>query len=96
MAIIYPALNYPALDGDIEVDILIIGGGLAGIACAYQLLGQGASLAILEGNTVLGGVTAHTTAKITSQHGLIYDKIKTTMGDELAQQYDDSNQWAVN
>ena len=69
-------LNYPALDGDIEVDILIIGGGLAGIACAYQLLGQGASLAILEGNTVLGGVTAHTTAKITSQHGLIYDKSK--------------------
>lgn len=88
-------LNYPALDGDIEVDILIIGGGLAGIACAYQLLGQGASLAILEGNTVLGGVTAHTTAKITSQHGLIYDKIKTTMGDELAQQYADANQWAI-
>ena len=41
------------------------------------------------------GVTAHTTAKITSQHGLIYDKVKTTMGGDLAQQYADANQWAI-
>jgi glycine/D-amino acid oxidase-like deaminating enzyme len=88
-------LKYPTLDEDIEVDVLIIGGGLAGITCAYQLLDQGLSLAILEGNTVLGGVTAHTTAKITSQHGLIYDKVKTTMGGDLAQQYADANQWAI-
>ncbi|HZJ56791.1 MAG TPA: FAD-dependent oxidoreductase [Clostridia bacterium] len=87
--------KYPALDGDIDVDILIIGGGLVGFACAYQLLGLTPSIAILEANTVFGGVTARTTAKITSQHGLIYNKIKTMMGKELAQQYADANQWAI-
>lgn len=87
--------NYPALERDIDVDILIIGGGFVGISCAYQLLNQGFKIAILEGNKILNGVTAHTTAKITSQHGLIYDKIKSQMSRELSQQYADANQHAI-
>ncbi len=89
------ATNYPTLDQDISVDILIIGGGYVGIACAYQLVKEGFKIAILEGNRILNGVTAYTTAKITSQHGLIYDKIQRQMGRELAQQYADANQHAI-
>ncbi|NLJ40317.1 MAG: FAD-dependent oxidoreductase [Clostridiales bacterium] len=87
--------KYRPLDTDIETDILIIGGGLAGLSCAFQLLNQGFQIAVLEGNRILNGTTGHTTAKVTSQHGLIYSKIQGQMGHELAQQYADANQWAI-
>lgn len=87
--------NYPTLNEDINVDILIVGGGFVGIACAYQLVKEGFKIAILEGNRILSGATGYTTAKITSQHELIYNKIETHMGRELAQQYADANQYAI-
>lgn len=87
--------DYPTLNEDIDVDILIIGGGFVGFACAYQLVDEGFKIAILEGNRILNGVTAHTTAKVTSQHGLIYSKIQNQMSKELAQQYADANQHAI-
>ena len=88
-------INYPTLNQDINIDILIVGGGFVGIACAYQLVKEGFKIAILEGNRILSGATGYTTAKITSQHELIYNKIETHMGRELAQQYADANQYAI-
>ncbi|SDG27599.1 hypothetical protein [Desulfosporosinus hippei] len=41
------------------------------------------------------GTTAHTTAKLISQHGLIYDQIKHQMGLEKAKQYADANETAI-
>lgn len=32
-----PTTDYPSLEEDIDVDIVIIGGGLVGISCAYLL-----------------------------------------------------------
>ncbi|MFY9593925.1 MAG: FAD-dependent oxidoreductase [Clostridiales bacterium] len=87
--------NYPTLNQDINVDILIVGGGFVGFACAYKLIEEGFKIAILEGNRILNGVTAYTTAKITSQHELIYKKLQKQMGIELAQQYADANQYAI-
>lgn len=87
--------NYPVLDKDIKVDIAMVGGGMAGISCGYQLRKEGFKIAILEGGRILQNTTGHTTAKITSQHDLIYDKIKTKMGSELAQQYATANETAI-
>ena len=87
--------NYPTLNEDINVDILIIGGGFVGISCAYQLLNEGFKIAIIEANKILQGTTGYTTAKVTSQHGLIYNKVQSEMGKELAQQYADANQNAI-
>lgn len=90
-----PNTSYPPLNSNISVDIAIIGGGMVGISTAYMLQNEGFKIAILEAGQILQGTTAHTTAKLTSQHSLIYDKIKTQMGNELAQQYADSNEKAI-
>lgn len=87
--------EYPVLNEDIEVDIAIIGGGMVGISTAYFLQNHGFRIAILEADRILQGTTAHTTAKITSQHGLIYNKIKSQLSDEFAKQYADANETAI-
>lgn len=87
--------NYPTLDKNIEVDIAIVGGGMVGILCAYQLQKEGFRIGILEAEGIVESTTAHTTAKLTSQHSLIYDKIKSQMGNELAEQYANANESAI-
>ena len=87
--------DYPALNEDIKVEIAIVGGGIVGITTAYMLKKQGINAAILEADHILQGTTGHTTAKITSQHELIYSKIKKQMGEEFAKQYADANETAI-
>ncbi len=87
--------NFPQLSEDISTDIAIIGGGMAGILCASLLSSEGLDVVILEAGRIAGGTTAHTTAKITSQHGLIYNKIKKQLGLDYAKQYADANETAI-
>ncbi|AOY75243.1 FAD-dependent oxidoreductase [Clostridium formicaceticum] len=87
--------DYPTLQEDLVVDVVIIGGGMTGITAATLLKKEGLKVAIIEADGILQGTTGHTTAKITSQHGLIYDKIKNQMGEEKARQYADANQSAI-
>ena len=79
--------GFPALDGDLSTDVLIIGGGMAGVLCAYLLHRAGVDYALVGAGTLCGGITRNTTAKITSQHGLIYDKLIRKFGVERAGQY---------
>lgn len=90
-----PSTNYSNLNEDIDVDLVIIGGGLAGINSAYLLQKEGLKTAILEAEGICQGATAYTTAKITSQHGLIYDKIQRKFGKELAGLYAEANESAI-
>lgn len=60
--------EFKSLDGDISTDVLIIGGGMAGILCAYMLQQAGVPYVLVEAETICGGITKNTTAKITSQH----------------------------
>lgn len=87
--------SFPALEGDIKTDVLIIGGGMAGILCAHFLQEQGVDYVLAEGREICSGVTKNTTAKITSQHGLIYQKIAKQRGMEMAAMYLGANQAAV-
>ncbi|MGI6586095.1 MAG: FAD-dependent oxidoreductase [Gracilibacteraceae bacterium] len=87
--------NYPALRNDIKVDVAIVGGGITGITSAYMLKKEGFNVAVIEADRIIQGTTGHTTAKITSQHGLIYNKIKNYMGEEKARQYADANETAI-
>lgn len=90
-----PVTKYPALMEDVKVDVAIIGGGITGISCAYELVQEGLKVAILESDRISQGTTGHTTAKITSQHGLIYNKIKNQISEEFAKQYADANEYAL-
>lgn len=87
--------DYPVLSEDIEVDVAIVGGGMVGITTGLLLKEAGLKVAILEADAILQGTTGHTTAKITSQHDLIYDKLKTQMGVEKAQMYASANETAI-
>ena len=55
------------LEGDIKTDVLIIGGGICGILCAYFLKQQGIDYILVEANSICSGITKNTTAKITSR-----------------------------
>lgn len=87
--------DFPALEGDLNTDVLIVGGGMAGILCAYFLQKKGVDYILAEGRTICGGVTKDTTAKITSQHGLLYDKLLEKTGRETAGKYLKANQMAL-
>ena len=87
--------EFKTLEDDIKTDVLIIGGGIAGILCAYFLKQAGVNYVLAEANKIGCGITKNTTAKITSQHGLIYDKLIKNVGIEKAKMYLESNQLAV-
>lgn len=87
--------DYPPLREDIDVDVAIVGGGMVGITAGYLLKKEGMKVAIIEADRILQGTTGHTTAKITSQHGLIYNKTVTNLGYEMAKQYADANEHAI-
>ena len=87
--------SFDTLKGDAKTDVLIIGGGLAGILCAYELKNRGIGCLLVEADKICSGITKNTTAKITSQHGFIYDKITKKFGVENAQKYLQANENAV-
>ena len=87
--------GFESLNGSIKTDVLIIGGGMAGILCAYMLHQAGVPYVLAEAQTVCSGITKNTTAKITSQHGLIYDKLIKKFGLERAKQYYNANEEAL-
>ncbi|MBQ3214541.1 MAG: FAD-dependent oxidoreductase [Oscillospiraceae bacterium] len=87
--------HFPPLKGNSHTDVLIIGGGIAGLLCAYQLQQAGINYILVEANTICSGITKNTTAKITAQHGLIYHKLIKQYGIEKARLYLDANQEAL-
>ena len=84
-----------ALEGDRSADVLVIGGGIAGVLCAYLLAEAGCRCVLVEGGQVGAGVTANTTAKVTAQHGLVYDRLIKKRGADAARLYFEANQAAV-
>ena len=87
--------NFPSLAKDISTDVLIIGGGITGILTAYMLSNSNLNITIVEADKMAMGVTANTTAKITSQHGLLYDYLLNSFDFETAKGYLDSNEEAI-
>ena len=87
--------SFSPLSQDTKTDVLIVGGGLAGLLCAYTLQQAGVDYLLVEADTICSGVTRNTTAKLTSQHGLIYDKLTKSFGVDAARAYYDTNEAAL-
>ncbi|MBE6054265.1 MAG: FAD-dependent oxidoreductase [Clostridium sartagoforme] len=78
-----------------EADVVIIGGGIAGILTAYMLKESNIKAVVLERKKILTGNTINTTAKITIQHNIIYEKLIKEFGKENAKRYALANKLAL-
>ncbi len=87
--------EFPKLEGDLKTDVLVIGGGICGLLCAYSLKQSGVDCALVEAERIAAGVTSGTTAKITALHGNIYSDLVTKYGLETAEKYYYVNQSAI-
>lgn len=90
------ASEFESLKGDIKTDVLIIGGGITGLLCAYMLKNAGVDCVLAEADEICSGITKNTTAKITYQHGLIYNEMINRFGADTARLYFEANQKALN
>ena len=89
-----PETHFPALNGDVSVDVAVLGGGITGIATAYLLKQAGLTVAVIEAGRIVKSVTGNTTAKITSLHNLIYDHLISQFGEEKARLFGEAQESA--
>lgn len=87
--------SFQRLEQDIKTEVLIVGGGIAGLLCAYFLQKAGVDYILAEAEQICNKVTEKTTAKITFQHGLIYNDLIRKFGLEKAKMYLNANQDAL-
>ncbi len=87
--------TFPPLSSNISTEVCIVGAGIAGITAAYKLAKEGMSVTVIEGSEIVSGTTGFTTAKVTVQHGVIYDSLIQTFGETKARQYYDANHYAL-
>ena len=89
-------LTYPSVREDMTTDTLIIGGGMTGLLCGHFLNRQGRDYILIEQNRIASHTTAGTTAKLTTQHGLIYSNLLRYQGKGIAEGYYLANKEALN
>ena len=88
--------KFKELDKNISTDICIVGAGIFGLTCGYYLTQKGFNVVILEKESEIASkTTGHTTAKITSQHNLIYKYLIDSLGVSEAKHYLYANQEAI-
>lgn len=87
--------RFPPLTEDTTVDVAVVGAGIAGLSAAWEAAESGRSVAVVEADRIAAGVSGHTTAKLSAQHGLVYDRLRRTRGAEGARLYARSQQEAV-
>lgn len=88
--------KFNKLEKDISTDVCIVGAGIFGLTCGYYLKKQGYNVVLLEKEKdIASKTTGHTTAKITSQHNLIYKYLIDSLGVSMAKQYLYANQEAI-
>ncbi len=87
--------KYPKLKNNLNVDTLIIGGGITGITSAYCLVNKGVKPILIEAENLCEGTTGNTTGKLTIQHNMIYGDILNKYGEAFAKQYANSQTSAL-
>ncbi|MEX0172974.1 FAD-dependent oxidoreductase [Streptomyces sp. LMG1-1-1.1] len=87
--------SFPSLAGAVEADAVVIGAGIAGLSTAWELSRAGLDVVVLEAGRLAGGVTGHTTGKLTALHTSVYDTLRTDHGDDAARLYATSQSAAL-
>jgi glycine/D-amino acid oxidase-like deaminating enzyme/nitrite reductase/ring-hydroxylating ferredoxin subunit len=89
------APEHPPLGSDLEVDVVVVGGGIVGLTAAWLLQQAGRRVALVEARRIGHQVTGRSTGKVTSQHGLIYGRLIKAFGEEGARIYAAANEAAI-
>lgn len=79
--------KYPVLNENKNVDILIIGGGITGINCLYNLKNNGLNAMLVEQNRICSSITFNSTGKLSFLQNDLLDKIRSKCGDKIASDY---------
>lgn len=87
--------SFPKLAEDLVTDVAIVGAGITGITAGYLLANAGYKVTLLEAGEIFAGTTGFTSAKISAQHGMIYDDLLKHFGEEQAKLYFQSNSEAM-
>ena len=88
-------LRLPALDGDLHVDVVIVGGGIAGLTIAYRLTKEGRRVAVVEDGEVGSGETGRTSAHLVSALDDRFTHLEELFGREDARIIARSHQQAI-
>lgn len=87
--------QFKKLNEDLEVDVLIIGGGMTGISTAYHLKDSNLKVCLVERNFIASGVSSRTTGKLTYLQNLIYSKLEDVYSFDVAKKYYESQKYAI-
>jgi glycine/D-amino acid oxidase-like deaminating enzyme/nitrite reductase/ring-hydroxylating ferredoxin subunit len=90
-----PETAYPALAGEVDVDVAVVGAGITGVTTAVLLKRAGRTVALLDSKRIVQGATGYTTGKLTSGHGAVYAQLVDSFGEVGARTYAESNQAAI-
>lgn len=88
-------VRYPVFKGNKRIQVLVIGGGMAGLLCALKLQEAGKDVILVEANRIGSGITAKTTAVLTAQHDFLYQDMAKRFSEETARTYLQANLEAV-
>ena len=84
-----------SLNSDISCDVLIIGGGMAGLSTAYFLRDTSLNVVLIEKDKCGEGASSRNTGKLTFMQELVYHKIEGNYSKEVADLYLKSQQDAI-
>lgn len=82
--------SHPRLTGSLDVEVAVVGGGIAGLTTAALLAEAGVSVCVLEARRIGSGTSGRTTAKASALQGERYAPIARIHGAEAARRYADS------
>ncbi|MEO6304905.1 MAG: FAD-dependent oxidoreductase [Bacteroidia bacterium] len=88
-------LAFRKLEENIETDVVIVGGGMAGISIAYNLVKSGKKVVIVEDGFVGSGETGRTTAHLVTALDDRYYELQKMFGDEKTKLVAESHKTAI-
>ena len=91
-----PAIRAPALDRDVQCDVVVVGSGIAGMSCAYELERLGKTVVVIDRGPIGGGMTARTTAHLVTQLDDYYHELIRARGQHDAHLCYESQVTAIN
>ena len=72
------------LDGDADVDACVVGGGVAGLACALRLARHGVDTLLVEAGTIAGGASGRNGGFLIAGTALFHNDARERLGAERA------------